>query len=143
MKNYPERYYELLSTRDVLKDDIEFMEKIGLKNVSKLVDVQIYLAKVEAEIKQIEKEYAPKEFYIVTKEIHDKINDDYYDLTVGEFYDEETAVLAFKEELEWLITEFDENYTLKEEPGIATIEDKDALIVLTIFKIEAEIDEEI
>lgn len=142
MKNYPERYYELLSTRDVLKDDIEFMEKVGLKNVSKLVDVQIYLAKIEAEIEQIEKEYNIKEFYMITKEIYDKTKDEEYHITVGEFYDEETAVKAFKEELTWLtITEFDENYAIREEPGFAAVEDKDTLIVLFLIKIE--IDEEI
>lgn len=142
MKNYPERYYELLSTRDVLKDDIEFMEKVGLKNVSKLVDVQIYLAKIEAEIEQIEKEYNIKEFYMITKEIYDKTKDEEYHITVGEFYDEETAVKAFKEELTWLtITEFDENYAVREEPGFAAVEDKDTLIVLFLIKIE--IDEEI
>lgn len=142
MKNYPERYYELLSTRDVLKDDIEFMEKVGLKNVSKLVDVQIYLAKIEAELEQIEKEYNIKEFYMITKEIYDKTKDEEYHITVGEFYDEETAVKAFKEELTWLtITEFDENYAVREEPGFAAVEDKDTLIVLFLIKIE--IDEEI
>ena len=85
------------------------MERIGLKDISQLVDNQIYLTKIEAEIKQIEKECAPKEFFMITKEVFDKRNDDdYYYETVGEFYDEETALRAFKEEL--LVSyELDEN----------------------------------
>lgn len=144
MKNYPTRYYELLTERDVLKEEIEFMERIGLKDISQLVDNQIYLTKIEAEIKQIEKECAPKEFFMITKEVFDKRNDDdYYYETVGEFYDEETALRAYKEELDWLVTELDENYTMKVEPGLTTLEDDDVLIVLLLVKIEAEIDEEI
>lgn len=143
MKNYPTRYYDLLTERDVLKEEIEFMERIGLKDISQLVDNQIYLTKIEAEIKQIEKDCAPKEFYMITKEVFDKRNDDYYYETVGEFYDEETALRAYKEELDWLVTELDENYTMKVEPGLTTLEDDDVVIVLLLVKIEAEIDEEI
>lgn len=143
MKNYPERYYVLLTERDVLKEEIEFIERIGLKDISQLVDNQIYLNKIEAEIKQIEKECAPKEFFMITKEVFDKRNDDEYYEVVGEFYDEETALKAYKEELDWLVTELDENYTMKVEPGLATLEDDDVVIVLLLVKIEAEIDEEI
>lgn len=143
MKNYPERYYVLLTERDVLKEEIEFIERIGLKDISQLVDNQIYLNKIEAEIKQIEKECTPKEFFMITKEVFDKRNDDEYYEVVGEFYDEETALRAYKEELDWLVTELDENYTMKVEPGLATLEDDDVVIVLLLVKIEAEIDEEI
>jgi hypothetical protein len=143
MKNYPERYYVLLTERDILKEEIEFIERIGLKDISQLVDNQIYLNKIEAEIKQIEKECAPKEFFMITKEVFDKRNDDEYYEVVGEFYDEETALRAYKEELDWLVTELDENYTMKVEPGLATLEDDDVVIVLLLVKIEAEIDEEI
>lgn len=142
MKNYPERYYVLLDERDALKEERDLLNMLGLNDASNLIDMQIYLAKIEAEIEQIEKEYNPKQFYMITKETYDKTKDEEYHITVGEFYDEETAVKAFKEELTWLtITEFDENYAVREEPGFAAVEDKDTLIVLFLIKIE--IDEEI
>lgn len=138
MANYPERYYELLTMRDQLNDDIEFMKKIGLNDISKLIDVQLYLTQVEAEIKQIEKDYMPKEFYMVNKEVYDKLNDDYYYVLVGEYFEEEEALEAFKEEQEWLITEFDADCTITEEPGLFTIEDKDASATLVMVKVEVE-----
>ncbi len=141
MYNYPERYYVLLTERDVLKEEIEFIERIGLKDISQLVDNQIYLTKIEAEIKQIEKEYNPKQFYMITKETYYKKFDDEEHVTVGEFFDEETALLVFKEEFESLVEEFDENYAVKEDLGFAAVEDENVLKMLFLIKIE--LDEEI
>lgn len=141
MKNYPERYYVLLDERDALKEERDLLNMLGLNDASNLIDMQIYLAKIETEIEQIEKEYNPKQFYMITKQTYYKKFDDEEYVTVGEFYDEETAVLVFKEEFESLVEEFDENYAVKEDLGFAAVEDENVLKMLFLIKIE--LDEEI
>lgn len=141
MYNYPERYYELLEERDTLKKEKDLLNMLGLNDALNLIDMQIYLTEIETEIEQIKKEHTPKEFYMITKETYYKRFDDEEYVTVGEFFDEETALLVFKEEFESLVEEFDENYAVKEDLGFAAVEDENVLKMLFLIKIE--IDEEI
>lgn len=137
MKN-TDRYNELIVEREQILYDLEYAQSLKLLNVEEFVDLKLRLAEVEEELKDIEKEDIPTEFYILTKEVYDKINDDVYYITLGEYMNDEEALEAYKEEQLFLLSEFGESYAVSEEPGVFKIEDDEAQAVLLLIKVEAE-----
>lgn len=137
MKN-TDRYNELVIEREQILYDLEYAKGLKLLNVEEYVDLKLRLAEIEEELKEIEKEDMPTEFYILTKEVYDKINDDVYYITLGEYMNDEEALEAYKEEQLFLLSEFGESYAVSEEPGVFKIEDDEAQAVLLLIKVEAE-----
>lgn len=113
MKKLPERYYELVLERDQLKEEYEYLLNHKPIDILECVQLSTAIDELNEEIQMLEEEMnkeEPRKFYLITREVYDIENEDFYSF-VNEYKSIAEALVEFTVqtvELKELFTEYEE-----------------------------------
>ena len=113
MKRLSDRYYELVLERDMLQEELDYlMENYSSSCILECMQLKTIIDSLNEEIQKIENEVnnEPKKYYIITREVYDIENDDFYSF-MNEYSSIAEALVEFtiqKNELKELFEEHEE-----------------------------------
>ncbi len=141
MKRLPDRYYDLVLERDQLLEEADVILNSKPIDALEFIDVTTKIVALEEEIhrieQEVESEYNNKKYYIITREVYDIENDDFYSF-INEYSTIAEALVEFAvqvRELKEAFTTYDELY---EDDRLFFIRDEVETVSLAIHEIIVE-----
>lgn len=139
MKRLPDRYYDLVLEKDQLLEEAE--DAMNHNDIPEYVCLKLKVHGIENELYQLEQEFKSdndqKRYYIITREVYDIENDDFYSF-INEYNTIAEAMVEFAvqvRELKEAFTTYDELY---EDDRLFFIRDEVETVSLAIHEIIVE-----
>ena len=137
MKRLPDRYYDLVLERDQLLEEAE--DAMNNNDIPEYVCLKLKVHSIEAELYHIEQtmEADNKKYYIITREVYDIENEDFYSF-INEYSTIAETMVEFAvqvRELKEAFTTYDELY---EDDRLFFIRDEVETVSLAIHEIIVE-----
>lgn len=139
MKRLPDRYYDLVLEKDQLLEEAE--DAMNNNDIPEYVNLKLKVHMIESELYQLEQEFKSnnkeKKYYIITREVYDIENDDFYSF-MNEYSSVAEAMVEFAIQVRELKEAFTTYKEIYETDDIFFIRDEVETVSLAIHEIIAE-----